>query len=619
MKAYRIAFCGVFDLANYGDHLFPIIFNSEMKKRGLDVELELFSPFECQQIYDESKHVYPLRNLEKMHLDTPFDAIVIAGGEVVHLFRASQITEIGSKNYKEYTISEVWLIPAFIANKYKIKLLWNCPGILLKFDMAMKNLVKTLCESIDYLSVRNIFSKECLKECGIDETKINVIPDTALLLSKSINVKKISDLRNKILPFQDKYIVFHCNKYIDENQIDKAIQCLQMLNKEGYRIVLLPIALTHGDNEILSKINKQAKMQFYEINEVLSINEIISIIEGCSMYIGVSFHGALTAIQFNKKAIAFDYMKYFKTKDLFDYFNISDCYITDEQKLEDAIRKTLNDIKKVDLNKAYEDLNIHFNHVYSMLTDINYVIKADIDFYYNITHAIVDLNKNIDNLRQENDKLKYLEEGIIWHRNHEIENKIYVESLEKVIEEQKQGLIWYQNLVEENNKYNSNLKESLEEQKQGLEWYQNQEEDNKKYNESLEKVIAEQRQGLEQYQNQEEENKKYNDNLEKIIAEQKQGLAWYQNQEEENKKYIKSLDKVIQEQEQGLEWHRKQDENNSLYIKSLELSIENKEDDIKKLDAKIEEYKVKQNELQTKIFTMENSLSWKITKFLRRK
>ena len=45
MKKIKIAFTGVFDIDNFGDHLFPIIFENSLRKRKIDVELFLFSPY----------------------------------------------------------------------------------------------------------------------------------------------------------------------------------------------------------------------------------------------------------------------------------------------------------------------------------------------------------------------------------------------------------------------------------------------------------------------------------------------------------------------------------------------------------------------------------------------
>ena len=54
MKKYNIAFTGVFDIENYGDHLFPLIFREKMKKKVIDCELFLFSPIgDVQQVYQQ--------------------------------------------------------------------------------------------------------------------------------------------------------------------------------------------------------------------------------------------------------------------------------------------------------------------------------------------------------------------------------------------------------------------------------------------------------------------------------------------------------------------------------------------------------------------------------------
>ena len=36
MKKIKIAFTGVFDIDNFGDHLFPIIFENSLRKRMLN-------------------------------------------------------------------------------------------------------------------------------------------------------------------------------------------------------------------------------------------------------------------------------------------------------------------------------------------------------------------------------------------------------------------------------------------------------------------------------------------------------------------------------------------------------------------------------------------------------
>ena len=158
-KKYKIAFTGVFDLANYGDHLFPLIFRKNMEKEGEIFEIYLFSPFEGVQAFDETIRVYSLFDLEKMHEEVMFDAIIVGGGETIHLHSF----EHKYKNqYIEYPIYNCWVIPAIVAQKYNVLLAWNNPGVPFHFSGMYKRMVKNLMKTVDYISVRNQFSVEAL-------------------------------------------------------------------------------------------------------------------------------------------------------------------------------------------------------------------------------------------------------------------------------------------------------------------------------------------------------------------------------------------------------------------------------------------------------------------------
>ncbi len=96
MKKIKIAFTGVFDIDNFGDHLFPIIFENSLRKRKIDVELFLFSPYESTQGFGIAKKVYSIREMEKLHKINKFDAIVVGGGGRLFIF-----IPLNKKNHEE--------------------------------------------------------------------------------------------------------------------------------------------------------------------------------------------------------------------------------------------------------------------------------------------------------------------------------------------------------------------------------------------------------------------------------------------------------------------------------------------------------------------------------------
>lgn len=453
MKKIRIAFCGVFDLANYGDHLFPIVFKTQMEKRGFDIELVLFSPLKNQQLFNGNIPVNVLKNLEEIHIKSPFDAFVVAGGEIIHLYSFPQKLEISSSEYEKYNVAETWLIPAIVAYKYNKILIWNAPGIPFKFEDEVKNVILSICSEVDYLSVRNDFSRDCLLECGISSDRIKVVPDTALILSESMSIDNLVEIKDNLVPFEGDYVVFHCNRFIKDEQIDAVINVLNNLEKKGYKIILLPLAYTHGDDTVIQRIYELSNKKFFAFEKILSVLEMLSILANCFMYIGVSFHGAITALQYGKKVIAFDYMKYVKTKNLFEYLNIEEQYITDENALEVTVERVLNINKSVNLDQINIRLTRHFDNIASKIS-MHKDIKKESVFasifakgIISISNKIKELNSSTTNYFERiealNNYIKVLEESNLWYKN-ELDNILnlnqecrnYIKNLEENINNQ---------------------------------------------------------------------------------------------------------------------------------------------------------------------------------------
>lgn len=99
-------------------------------------------------------------------------------------------------------------------------------------------------------------------------------------------------------------MIYHANIHLPENEIPELVKNLYKLKCEGHDIVLLPIAYTHNDQAILNKINDYSINTYGEdgaftvLGENLNMMDIMSLLACCKLYIGVSFHGAVTALSF---------------------------------------------------------------------------------------------------------------------------------------------------------------------------------------------------------------------------------------------------------------------------------------------------------------------------------
>lgn len=405
----RVALCGVFDIPNYGDHLFPLVFRNELHKRITDVETVLFSPFEATESFVENSHIYSLQNMESMHQRTPFDAIAVGGGEIIHWHRYAQKRSFESNSFQEYPMDRVWAIPFFMKMKYNIPLIWNAPGIPYNFD-ADKEFAKFLFENVDYLSVRNDFSKRVIESTGISTDRIHIVPDTGFALQTIVPEDERRQLQQQVFPHSSKYVVFHCNRFITEKDQKIVVHELLQLKKQGYDIFLLPLAYTHGDDSKLKEINEQSNNLFYIPEKILSLKEIISVIANCSLYVGTSLHGSVTASVFGVKAVAFDYQQTKKTKDLYDLLGLSEYYVTQGENLHNTIEKSINEQQPVDFSSIHNKIDEHFSVIAKLIQDRKIVTPNPLsqavsfsDFthnYFSLTYENIGLRQRVCELEE---------------------------------------------------------------------------------------------------------------------------------------------------------------------------------------------------------------------------
>lgn len=418
MKKYNIAFTGVFDIENYGDHLFPLVFREKMKKKGIDCELFLFSPIgDVQQGYQQNYEVYPLYKLQELHDRYHFDAVIVGGGGILHYASGKQLLDKNSTEFVDYKVFETWVIPSLFAYNNKVKLIWNLPGGFHEFDYFYKPLTRCLCTTVDYMSVRDQYTKDILTSCNIPADKIYTCLDSAFIMKTLFKKEDLMSIKNKIIQ-SDSYVIYHANIHLPENEIPELVENLYKLKCEGHDIVLLPIAYTHNDQAILNKINEYSINTYGEdgaftvLGENLNMMDIMSLLACCKLYIGVSFHGAVTALSFSNSAIGYDYMHNGKTKDLFKTLNIPQYYITNSNELEKTIQSIKTEGCHVELNQKIVNINHHFDNMCHILEE-DYKEKDRHQFYLEFSQAIFEINnfyekcKNYDDIT---DQLSHLDQ-----------------------------------------------------------------------------------------------------------------------------------------------------------------------------------------------------------------
>lgn len=429
-KKYVIAFSGVFNIANYGDHLFPIIYKKWMEINGIDCEIDLFSSIECSNAFFSDIHVYSEICLGEMVLKKKYDYIIVSGGALIHFKAIDQKMNDYDNSFYKYPIYESWIIPSIVGAVNGIPVLWNAPGVPYDFDESEKKLFNYLIKLVDFIAVRNVESKKSiLTSLGCEDKPIVVSPDPAFLVSRFFANEKLEIIRER-LKIEKKYIVFHTHRLIPKEILDKTINILQKLaDSKGYRICLLPLAYTHADNEICEKIMDMTQNDsFFTFSNKLSLEDMIAVLAGCEMYIGTSFHGAITAYSYGKRVIALDFFKYRKTCSLFHTMGMDEYYLTDTKLLDEKIQKILknpydNSEKMKSIQNQIDTMYTNMLNMHQNLTKkenpcawIEYIsiLQLEYDFLFRNKYIMNNFklekemdNEYIENLKTEIQNLQF--------------------------------------------------------------------------------------------------------------------------------------------------------------------------------------------------------------------
>lgn len=286
---WEIAICGTFDVQNYGDLLFPIIAEAELRKRLGRVTLHALS-YHAKSPPEWPYPVTPVSLLPGLAMR--LDCVLIGGGFIIR-FDKNVAPGYYPPDPGVHHPTGYWLTPALIALQHGIPLIWNAPGMHCNAVPAWAEpLVRLALQGSPHIRVRDEPSQETLEPlCG--NSRIEVLPDTAFGISRMLDRSRPSAELNALREaagLAGPYIVVH------------AIHCVSpfirfMQNRgerfEGVRFLILPIGPVLGDDETVigDALPGSVKLPFWP--HPLLLAELISQAEAV---VGHSYHLAITAL-----------------------------------------------------------------------------------------------------------------------------------------------------------------------------------------------------------------------------------------------------------------------------------------------------------------------------------
>ena len=331
----RTALIGTFDVLNYGDQLFPYVFDFEIKKRLPSESIEYFGP------YGDRNHEIPIESLIDWPVErmlSHFDTIVIGGGDII---RADE--EILNSHYiehpkysKNHHPLEAMLMRCsyFRRGKNRPNFLWNAPGV----HSVDAKFIKKHLENVSYISVRDEYSAE--KVSKFAKTEVHVVPDTALLVESMfshgvVEYQKLKEefaVKIKGISKGKKVLGFHVNKWFIESdeQFELIANYLMRLNAElNILVVLIPIGICHGDKAILEKIERLGEGEFELYDVSGDPLETAALIGSLDYLVSSSLHANITASSFSVPHLAINTKKWPKTNGFLSHIshqNVLTCW-----------------------------------------------------------------------------------------------------------------------------------------------------------------------------------------------------------------------------------------------------------------------------------------------------
>lgn len=315
------------DRNNYGDLLFPIIVKEYMETKSIDAEFNNYGTIISDMTFFKGLKTKSIKDLLNDYRSSSEDSIIIiAGGEVlgsgwlnilrfangfwnrinsVRLFRGfinkSNILNI----YQSLIVgsSRPFILDGKIYDRQKIY--YNAVGALGIQRLLNKPSKMKYFNEVGLLSIRDNVSKNHFDDLAIPNS---LIPDSALIMSDLLNSKiddKLSVECKNIAANDFAFVQLAFDKAPDD--LNKFASVLSDFSKQNnLKIVLCPIglALDHWDDKVLKSLSEiNPEFEYYHPK---NIYEIMFLIKSCSIYLGTSLHGLITAQSFNRPVYVFD-------------------------------------------------------------------------------------------------------------------------------------------------------------------------------------------------------------------------------------------------------------------------------------------------------------------------
>jgi len=321
----RLAIWGTFDVANFGDQLFPRVFAHEIERRLPTAEVRPFSPLGHLHPVplDGGLVVEPLGpwsagRLEQLARES--DLVAIGGGEIIH-----SRDDLYSIFYDTAVEEAERLRPsAFFIDGLGTELeshhptAWHSVGIPFDFEGDEAERIRSALKTRAYVSVRDHLSRERLLRTGV-EREIAVAPDSAFLVAR-ILPERLLEKRLAYLRGIDSYpgdgeppLVVQANRaFLPHVDALGPALAAGLEDHPGVPIVLLEAGPCHGDGEFADAIAPFITGRVHRMPEGATVEDVVAAIASARGFVGSSLHGNIVSFAYGVPSAILNLLAYSK-------------------------------------------------------------------------------------------------------------------------------------------------------------------------------------------------------------------------------------------------------------------------------------------------------------------
>jgi polysaccharide pyruvyl transferase WcaK-like protein len=300
--AKRVAITGTFDVANYGDLLFPLI--ARHRLGSMEVEIVPVSPTTGTTVFADAMQPVGIESL--IAGEQAVDAILIGGGYIIHLLPLDVLQEYRDAGVGESGVPALWIGATIAGALRDIPIAWNAPGVPLPFSTRIRDgVVAAALRASNYVAVRDRGSAQLLG--NHDGITVEVVPDTVLDLARLMPPATLAApfhevLRRKSAPVDEQYFAVHLRtRSLGEISVATVGGWIdEFACAHDMRPILVAIGPSLGDSAQARDLSAHVATPHVLLDDPQSLTEIVSAIGMSRLYVGASFHGYVTAACYGK-------------------------------------------------------------------------------------------------------------------------------------------------------------------------------------------------------------------------------------------------------------------------------------------------------------------------------